>query len=108
EEIYEPIDTESTESLFWEVTFFLENGEDEGEYDLGVKLKPTDDEWDIEAVEFFFHSPYGSLNYQDLDIQNFEGEITYSEPCPYCTFYKEEIGAEMFGDFYADITINWK
>lgn len=103
---YDPIAEAETESLFWQATFFLQAGEEEGEYDLGVVIKPTDDEWEIEAIEFFFYSPFGSLTYQELDIEDFSGEIIYTEPCSYCSFGGE--GAENPIDDYADLTINWK
>ena len=106
EETYNPIVEVQAVSTFLRATFFLEEGEKEGEYDLGVAIRGMNDEWQIEGLEFFFHSPYGSLNYQNLEIEDFAGEIIYTEPCLYCSFDME--GTESNHDLYADLIVNWK
>lgn len=105
EEVFDPIVTETVTSWYWEATFFLDKDEEE-EYQFGLKLTPKNMKEDtkIEALEFFAYSMYGSLIFQDMNLNaNGDFEIIHTNKCFFC------YSSENNRDYYAwlDLNINW-
>ncbi len=101
---------EAMQGSAWELTVFVEEGNESPE--IGLKLDYQGDNEDLKAVEFFYshYSPMGSLFYQDVTLEDFNGEIIYQEECNFCeTEHEEGEDEEYFprpsgGDFQ----ISWK
>ncbi|RNA67167.1 hypothetical protein [Alteribacter keqinensis] len=90
----------------WSFTMYAHYG-DEPEIGFTAEFI-NEEEWEtIEAVEVFIatHEPPGGLYYQDLDVENFEGTLTYQEPCSFCDM------EEAFYDTmttYATVKVAWQ
>ncbi|WP_026690840.1 hypothetical protein [Alteribacter aurantiacus] len=102
-------DWSSTTDYFdipWAFTMFA-NYEEE-ELELGFTAEYTEDNAnEIEAFETFVtvYGPLGSFYYQDLDMDDFDGVITYKEVCDFCV---EEDYAMMSDLVHASVKLAWK
>ncbi|UTR09065.1 hypothetical protein MM300_14165 [Evansella sp. LMS18] len=69
----------------WDITLFLENGPG-SDREIGFMLEYAGlaEDPDIDALEVFVLTEYGSFFYQELDIEEFNKEIIYSVPCDFC------------------------
>lgn len=84
---------------FWDAVLYVE--EDNGEYDIGVRLEANEETInpeDVEAIEFFVDSSTIGFFYQDLDVDDFDGTVDYSESCSAC---------ENLTHIEARVLVNW-
>ncbi|MDQ0258035.1 hypothetical protein J2S74_005498 [Evansella vedderi] len=102
EERFDPYYSFEERSMYWEYTVFLEDVSEEVP-EIGVRLHFINEnkKRDINALEFFVETDYGGFYYQDLDINDFNGEIIYTEPCDFCL-------SNGRLNVYGNIYINWR
>ncbi|MFA9559210.1 hypothetical protein ACERII_18020 [Evansella sp. AB-rgal1] len=98
---FDPLLTHEEWSQSWMATFFLEEGENEEEYNIGVKLELEREDVEIDAIELFVDTQYGGFFYQDLHIEEFDGMLMYSEACNLC-------GENTDGYINGNMMLNWK
>ncbi|WP_147804143.1 hypothetical protein [Alkalicoccus halolimnae] len=85
---------------FWDAALYI-NEADEG-YEVGVRLEHNDETInpdDIEALEFFVDSSNVSFFYQELELEDFDGTVNYSEMCTHC---------ENLTQLEARVLVNWQ
>ncbi|MBU9710201.1 hypothetical protein [Evansella tamaricis] len=97
---FEPVNSIETISVDWVATLFVDDTHLEVPT-LGVRLESRKDDMDLEAIEFFLESERGGFYYQDLNVQQFNGEISYSEPCEFCD-QTDSIYS------YVNVQVHWK
>lgn len=102
EELLETFYTYDGRSEFWQYDIFLRGGK-EGTTEIGVTLHFLHEEaFDaMEAFEFFVDTPYGGFFYQDLDVTDFDGKISYTEECGFCELVTEP-------NIYGNMIVNWR
>ncbi|WP_026690842.1 hypothetical protein [Alteribacter aurantiacus] len=98
----------------WEVELFADHGEGNVP-DVGVKLTYMGDPSDIRAYEFFYSSMNGLGGYYDqqLDVDQFDGEIIYRTECNFCQRDGEDPDTDMDSEIYrhhqeGDFVIYWE
>lgn len=103
EERIDPFYTYEESSMYWKYKIYLEEVVDEEAPEIGVRLEFLEEEKaeEIDALEFFVDTQQGGFYFQDLDIEEFDGVITYSELCDFCEKL-EEIPT------YANLIISWR
>ncbi|MCD8510243.1 MAG: hypothetical protein LRY73_10460 [Bacillus sp. (in: Bacteria)] len=87
---------------FWQYDIFMQDGK-EGATEIGVQLQFLIEEAfeEMEAYEFFVDTPYGGFFFQDLDVTDFDGKITYTETCEFCELVTER-------NVYGNMMVNWR
>ncbi|MDG5786280.1 hypothetical protein QA612_02175 [Evansella sp. AB-P1] len=100
EESFEPFSTQERWSQYWDMTIFLEESSEDLP-NLGVHLEFERDDVVIDAIEFFVNTDHGGFFYQDLEMDEFEETILYSELCDFC----EELESD---DVDGVLMMNWR
>jgi len=87
----------------WVAIFFINDIESE-DASVGIKLDYNNEDTspeNIEALEFFVETKVGDFFFQDLEIEDFDGEMIYEERCESCI----DQGLE---DIYGTAIVNWR
>lgn len=84
---------------FWDAVLYV--NEDNGEFDIGIRLELIAENINpenIEAIEIFVDSSAIGFFYQELELDEFDGTVDYSEPCSAC---------ENISQIEARVLVNW-
>ena len=94
--------TDEQSTRDWKATISLYNVDEEIP-EIGIRLEYLRDleQFNIDDIEFFVNTDVGGFFFQDLEMENFDGEIYYTQPCEIC--------ANTEGYYlYTNISINWR
>lgn len=98
---FEPAYFDEVNKEDWRMRFFLDP-DDDG-LQIGIQLNWEGESRgadELEKLEFFVNHGTGSFYYQDLDVQEFEGELIHRELCEACL--------DESGRLEASIMMNWR
>ncbi|CAM3902580.1 hypothetical protein [Alkalicoccus chagannorensis] len=82
---FQPDHEDASETEDWEAVFYIDEA-DSGETMMGLRLEAGENVTveEVQSIEFFVDSAVKGFFYQNLELDDFDGTIDYSEPCPAC------------------------